>query len=254
MMKIQNKKRGQIWISAVMYILIISTSLLVVLKFGIPLINDIKDQNSFQKTKNVMISLDEQITHVANEGEGSQRIISLDITEGNLLVEDDQIIWEFETDSEILDERSLQTTGNLKILSNANVKTYENSNNYHLSTIVDYKNNNQPIRFNTTIQKLGSKTNWVQINTSELIQNMMYDSTQSTGEFNIFLNNDPQTGIGNGYTYMIPEGNNTNLGKATIVAHINSSTSSPHIEYDLHITLNSYSDFLEIETKNIQIT
>lgn len=241
-------RKGQIWISAVIYVLVISSTLLIVLKFGVPIIDEMKDRNVFEKSKTMMSALDEQILQVANEGEGSQRVVSLDIIEGNLYVENNEIVWEFETNNEVFNTRSSNTQGNLQIVSNSNVKTTELGNSYILSTIVDYSNG-FPITFNATIKKFGDISNWTSVNTSELIENLTYDNVSSTGTFNIFLNDDSLTGIGNGYTYMLPSGNNSNLGDATVVAHINSSS----FEYDVYITLNSYSDFLVIETKNINV-
>ncbi|PLW79778.1 hypothetical protein C0585_06125 [Candidatus Woesearchaeota archaeon] len=247
------KRKGQIWISAVIYILIITTSLLIVLKFGIPLIDEMKDRNSFEKSKNMMKALDEQIIQVANEGEGSQRVVTLDISEGKLLVENDQVVWEFETDNDILDERTSQETGNIKIVSNANVQSIENEENYILSTVIDYDSNGNPIGFGADIKKIGDENNWDTINASLLIQNITYDGVDSNGTFKMFLGDDESTSYGNGYTKLVPEGNNTNLGSSTIIAHINTTLSGSKLEYDIHITLNSYSDFLVIETKNIEI-
>ena len=45
---------------------------------------------------------------------------------------------------------------------------------------------------------------------------------------------------------MVPSGNNTNLGRAKVVAHMNSTFA----EYDLEFVLESYSDFVTVKVKN----
>ncbi|MBR9675542.1 hypothetical protein GOV05_00880 [Candidatus Woesearchaeota archaeon] len=252
MLGTNKSRKAQIWVSAVIYILIISTSLILVLKVGMPIIDRIKDKGVFEKTKNTMAYLDEQITYVANEGEGSQRIVSVDIPSGNLFVENNQVVWEFDTDTQVLDERSSQEVGNLKIISNANVHTYDYGDRFVLSTLVDYKDT-IPVYFNVTIRKIGSEEAWAGINASDLITSINYDGVSPPGSFNLYFGNDPSTATGVGYTYMTPSSNNTNVGQASVTAHISSVLGVTPLEYDLIITLNSYADFLVLETKNIEI-
>lgn len=247
-------KKAQIWISAVMYIVIISTALLLVLKVGIPQINSMKDKTAFEKNKDLMMQLDNEILKVAASGEGTQKVLSLDITEGKLMVDNNNLIWEFNTDADIIEDRASNKIGNLKILSNANVKTIEKADSYVLSTIADYDKDGNPVYFSAEFKKLGDKSNYVPLNTSDIIKNLTYDNRNSKGKFNMYLNNDPATGIGTGYTIMEPSANNTDLGEASIIVHVNSTIDSKNIEYDIRLTLKSYSDFLIIETKNLQIS
>ena len=51
-------KKAQIWISAVLYTLIIVVAIVIVLSAVVPLINKMKDRAIFQKVKNELLNLD----------------------------------------------------------------------------------------------------------------------------------------------------------------------------------------------------
>ena len=237
------KKKGQIWISAVLYILIISTAIILILKVGVPLIDKMKDKSSFSKAKETMLALDKTIQEVALEGEGSQRIIPLNIDNGKIIIANNEIVWEMKTKSDIMDSHTSLNYGDLKVTSNANVKTWETNSSYYMQTTIDDD------IFRVKITKIGNKTDYASINTSSVIDEIFYDGNNVNNTFAFSVNGDSTSETGNGYTYMTPSGNNTNLGSAKVIAHINSSS----FEYDIHFTLESYSDFLIIELKDVVI-
>ncbi|MBR9690379.1 hypothetical protein GOV08_01715 [Candidatus Woesearchaeota archaeon] len=235
------KKKAQIWISAVLYILIITSSIVLILKVGIPLLEKMKDRSSFSNAKETMLQIDRTIQEVANEGEGSQRILPVDIKDGKIKIDNNEIAWELKTKSQVLDERSSINFGNLIVSSNANVKTYEFSDHFVMQTEIEGD------IFNVSMEKIGSENNFSSINTSNIIRDVYYNGERLGGSFNFLVNGDVSSGTGNGYTKMIPAGNNTNLGKAKVIAHINSSSYT----YDLEFTLESFADFLSVELKNV---
>ena len=83
MRKINNKK-GDIWVSAILYVLIISLSIVLIINVGGPIIDKMKDSQSLAKSKEIMLTIDKTISEVANEGEGSQRIIPLEVKDGKM--------------------------------------------------------------------------------------------------------------------------------------------------------------------------
>ncbi|MBU0757736.1 MAG: hypothetical protein KKF44_06720 [Nanoarchaeota archaeon] len=238
--KRSRKKKAEVWISAILYTLVATMALILILEAGVPILERLKDTTTFTKTKEALLNLDEHIQAVANEGEGSQRVVNLDIKDGKLSVVDNQIVWEFETKSRIVDPRTSQNIGNLVITSNANVRTYETEDNFVVQTSI--KNDTFTVRINKT----GSEENWQEINTSNLIDRMSFNDNILDGTFSFSINNVPESTIGLGYTMMVPPGNNTNLGRAKIIAHVNST----YAEYDLEFTLESYADFLITKVKN----
>jgi len=133
--------------------------------------------------------------------------------------------------------------GNVIISSNANVKTYDTTNYYILESTI--KNDTFRAYFN----KKNSKESWDYINTSGIIHNISFNGEAMSGDFIFNLNDDVTSFNGTGYTSMTPSGNNTNLGQAQVTAHMDTSFAT----YDLVFTLSSYSDYLKVNVKNIQI-
>jgi hypothetical protein len=238
----KTNKRGEVWISAVLYTLIAVLALVLILEAGLPILERLKDRATFTKTKDVLLNLDKHIEEVANEGEGSQRIVSLEVKEGNLRFTNNQVTWEMETKNQLVDPRTSTTVGNLIITSNANVNTYETEDSYIMETNIENDT------FAVKVFKRGSRSAWVDINTSDLIDYVSYNGVKMNGTFMFTLNNDPDSALGNGYTEMIPSGNRTNLGRAKVVAHVNSSFA----EYDLELVLESFTDFVSTRIKNFE--
>ena len=239
----QRSNKAQIWVSAIIYTLVAVLALTLILNTGMPILSEFKDRSVYEKVKNIMLDLDEHITEIANQGEGSQASVSFDIKDGKVKFENNEIIWEIETKTEIISPRSSTKLGNLIISSNANVRTYDLTNFHVMETNI--KNDTLSIAIN----KKGSASNWVNLNTSGLIQNISYNGNNMNGNFTFNLNNNASSAVGNGYTYMKPNGNNSNLGSAEVIAHLNTSFA----EYDLVFRLESYADFLIVNVKNLVI-
>src|SRR3989344_3360128 len=97
-------KKGDIWVSAVLYLTLGVIAIALILGAAIPLINKIKDRNTVAQTKEVLFTLDEAIRRVANEGPGSQRELSpFTINAGKLTIDQtaEVIKWELETEAVI---------------------------------------------------------------------------------------------------------------------------------------------------------
>lgn len=235
-------KKSQEWVSAILYTLVAAMAVVIILEAGIPILSKFKDQATFTKTKDVLLNLDKHITEIAREGEGSQRIVTLDIKDGKLFIEDNQIVWELETKNRIVDPRTSQIEGNLLITSNANVRTIETEDYYIMQTRI--KNDT----FSVNISKVELTEPWLEINTSKLINYISFNDDLMNGTFTFSLNGNLSSSTGNGYTVMVPEGNNSNLGRAKVIAHINSSFA----EYDLEFVLESYADFVTAKIKNFR--
>jgi hypothetical protein len=243
-------KKGDVWISAILYIVIIVVAIALILTAGTPIINQMRDKISFTKARDTMLNLDNHIQDIASEGQGSQRIVPIEVGKGKLKIENNQIIWEIDTDSQIMSSRTKVDIGNLYITSNANVRatTYEAGENgsFILQTELGATETKSGDIFLVNISKLGNETNWVSIDTSSLINYISYKNNTLPGTFSFTLNDNATSAYGTGYTKLIPAGNNTNIGSAKVIAHINSD----YAEYDLEITLDSYADFITTKIKN----
>ena len=237
-----NKKNGEIWVSAILYVLIISVAIVLIIQIGVPIIDKMKDRTSFSKAKETMLAIDKTISEVANEGEGSQRVLPVEVKDGKITIDPNGISWELNTKTEVLDERSSLQFGNLVISSNANVKTSETNDSYIMQTSIDGD------IFNVSIRKIGSESDFSNISTDSLITAVYYAGEKLEGAFNFSVNGVQASKTGTGYTKMAPSGNNTGIGRAKVIAHINSTA----YEYDLELTLESFADFLTVELKNVK--
>jgi hypothetical protein len=248
---IKMQKRGQVWVSAILYTVVIIVAITLILSVGVPLVNKMKDRIVFSRAKDMMLGLDKHIVDIASEGEGSQRVIPLEIPDGELKVENNQIVWRFNTESDIVTSRTKIDVGNLVIISNANVESTTNiaddgNGSFILKTELGGTDEIIGDDFIANISMRGSEDDWVSINTSKLINYIVYDDNIVSGTFSFSINDNSSSSYGNGYTRLVPSGNNTNLGRAKVIAHINSSYAS----YDLEFVLESYADFLTIDVKN----
>lgn len=111
-------KRGQIWISAVIYIGLGVIAITLLVGAGVPLINKVRDRNTFLQTKDVMQTIDKAIMQVVAEGPGSQRVLSpLEIKRGFLSIPiSREIKWEMETKAVLQEPGQLIREGNLNLL------------------------------------------------------------------------------------------------------------------------------------------
>lgn len=231
-------KRGQIWISAVLYVFVIVALIALVLEVGLPLIDGLRDQNSFNRAQETMSALDSHIQQIASEGQGSQRVVPISVADGEITVEGDSIRWKIETDEQLVEPGSRQELGNLVITSDVDV-TASTIGTFHIM---------QNSRIRTNFTQVGTESNWTSIDTSALLNNVRFLETNSetSGTFIFTINDSSSQNTGTGYTKLLDTG--SGLSKATMVAHVNSSA----FEYDLYFTLRSKADFVQISVKNVR--
>ena len=101
----RNKKSGQIWISAILFMSLGIIVISLILAAAIPMINRISDKNTLVSTKEIMLKIDDTIKTVANEGPGSQRRLDpLVIDKGELTILNGTYYfeWTMETESELM--------------------------------------------------------------------------------------------------------------------------------------------------------
>jgi len=226
------RRKGQVWISATIYILVAVTALVIILAATQPLINRMRDKATVQKQKETMVALDEQITGVAEEGAGSQRVVPIDILEGQIVVKNEGLVYEVETESKVVESGSQIELGNLIISSGNDVNAYEDNNSYVLE--------------NSKVRVILIKTNNLG-NTSDIIQEITLKSTNATVDgFEFEVDSTDTTELETGsYTELDNEGNA--LGSASVTAHCNQTKNI----YDLVFTLDSEADFLRVDVENL---
>ncbi len=235
-------KKSQIWISVIIYTMVALLALVLILNTGLPILTEMKERSLFNKIKDAMLDLDRHITDIAKQGEGSQAAVSFEIKEGEMKFLDNQLIWEIETSSKLISPRTSTKIGNLIISSNSNIRSFELEDYYIMETFIKEDN------FSVRINKFNSKEAPGDINTSRLIEYISFNGEKMDGNFNFYINNNETSSLGTGYTEIIPAGNNTNVGSAKVVAHVDSDFG----KYKLEFTLESYADFLIVRVKNFK--
>lgn len=230
-------KKGVVWISVVIYVMISLVVMVIVLEAGLPLLEGIADRNAFNKIKDTLVGLDKQIQQVASEGQGSRRIIPLEITDGEFKVEDQKIRWKLETSNKLVEPHTRIDLGNLIIASDVDVTA---------SVVADYfilENS----RIIINLSKIGSSSNFTDINTSGIVNRVFFkdNDAETTGTFTFYVN-DSNSITGNGYTVL--ENKGSGLTSATVRAHVNNSD----MQYDLVLTLDSKADFFKATIENFE--
>lgn len=231
-------KKSEIWISAILYVLVVVVIMVLVLEAGLPILKGIRDKSSFNRARDIMAALDQQIRDIASEGQGSRRVLPIEISKGELKVEDSKLRWKIETESKVIEPGSRTDMGNLIIASDVDVSATQNSTHYLI----------QNSRILVDLNRVGSKTNWSNINTSALINYIQFkDSGDKTnGTFVFIVNESAASTTGTGYTSLAQSG--SGLTSAVVTAHVNST----NFEYDLKLALESKADFIKASIENFK--
>jgi|SRR3989338_1030545 len=132
-------KKGDIWISAVLYIALGIIIITIILSAVVPLIEKLRDRNTFIQTKELLYAIDDNIKTVSTEGTGSKRFLSpLNIDKGELIIDENtnEIIWQLKTKYKAMESNIDFNEGSLILASKeTNVK-----DEYLLSIKLKYEN------------------------------------------------------------------------------------------------------------------
>lgn len=79
-------KKGDVWVSAVLYFGLGIVVLTLVLSLGMPAVNRLRDKNVATQTKDVFATIDANIREVARGGPGTQRVLELGLSKGEVKV------------------------------------------------------------------------------------------------------------------------------------------------------------------------
>ncbi len=234
-----NAKKGEIWVSAVIYVLVGVVVLTIVIQAGVPLVNKLQERSNVNRARSAFTALDQQIQEIAKEGQGSQRVVPLEVSEGTVKVEDNRLRWKIETTSKIIEPKTRVELGNLVIASDVDVSAAEHSSSFVIQ--------NSRILVNFT--KFGSQSAQVTVNTSALINYVTFKDTgaSTAGTFTFFINQNASTTNGTGYNELLQSG--TGLASATLKTHVNSTI----YDYDLLLSLDSKADFLRATIENFRV-
>lgn len=225
------KKKSQIWISAVLYVLIISVIMVIVLEAGVPIMDNLRDKSVFTQTRDNFISLDKHIREIGSAGPGSQRVVPLEIKKGELVLGNSQLKWKMDTVASIIQPRTSIDLGNLRLGSDSDVDAYSNSTNFIL----------QNYYIKAVFSRVGNETSYATVNSTSMLKSVtnLKTSAVTSGEFS-FLIDDATIGS-DGYSKLEQTG--YDLGSATVIFHMNMTGGVIH---NIYFTLDSRSDYLKV--------
>lgn len=131
------KKRGSVWISAVLYFGLGIVVISILLAAGMPVINKLRDKNVVIQSKEVMHTLDQNIREVIREGPGSQRIVTVNIKKGAFIIDEspdrERIVWVYNNSKILISDLDTEVfEGKLTIL------TTKGSTGYNIEIYTEY--------------------------------------------------------------------------------------------------------------------
>jgi hypothetical protein len=145
-------RQGQTWVSAALYTAVGIILVTIVLSVGAPFVDKIQDRNTILQTKNIMFEMDKIIREVELEGVGSRRPFVLDISEGNLFINDltgvEKIEWIFTSNDQLGIEsgENIGDKGPRIQEGNLNIQSTRVGQGYEINLWLDYDVNGIDIR------------------------------------------------------------------------------------------------------------
>lgn len=233
--------------TAALYVGVTVSAISVALTAGLPALENMQDAAAIQKAQTFMQGMDSSIEEVVSEGEGSTRTLSVNFDRGKVYFdnETDTLVYELQTNAEVISPQSSKRTGNVILSSNADV-TVENAT---IAGTDCYMMRNEHIE--ACIKKIGGPDNYKSINTSELIVEYNFTDPNPDKSLDIEtlvkLNDKKTSAWGDGYTE--PEEYGDFIGTGKVKARI---ISDYGWTYDVIFSLPTGSDFLKVDVQNFQ--
>ncbi len=231
--------KAQIWVSAILYILVITVVMVLVLNAGVPLIQDLQDKTVFTRSKNTFLNLNQHITEVSEEGIGSQRVVPIEIEKGFLELKDGSLKWDMKTNAKILESGQQIELGNLYISSNADVSSTSYDSNYTISNTY----------FRATFFKCEDRETCV-FNESGMIMKLEFIDPETgltdaaDNQFKFYFGPEADWDW-SGFSVLEDEG--SSLGAARVLYYINNTNASYYTVVEF--SLGSNRDFLEARVR-----
>ncbi len=232
--------KGVSLISAIVFLAITISAIGLIYTTGMPIIEKMQEAAAVEGMKNSFVELDKLVQRVASEGNGSRRIVDMEIEVGRIAVDatQDSVVWGLETENPIVSARSAQNLGNLVFGSNLGTSLSEDS----------YKGNDAYVLENehliVYVGRIGSVEGTVAYSTEDLVMGIyLKDSAEwaPLERVSISLDGEESSMAGSGYT--IPRMLGPNQPYGELKAFMNSS----YVDYVITITLETGADFIMIE-------
>ena len=216
----------------------------IIISIGLPAIENMRDTATIQESLNVLTELDSAIRETSSGGTYTSRNFQLVTRDGDYFIdeEDNSIIFEIETDSNIIQRHTFQEIGPVILTSDSHVAVYEAS----IDGEECYMMENDYLK--ACVAKKGSANELVEIDNSELLIHYEHKEIGDLNpEIEVLLNEEEDSVIGDGHTF--PE----NIGKYLPEGSVTANMEFDGIQYDINFKLYSNSDFLKIDVNNLVV-
>src|SRR3989344_3454922 len=139
-------KKGDIWISAVLYFGLGIIVITILLTAGLPVINKLRDKNIAIQTKNAFQVLDTNVREVLKGGPGTQRVVTLELKRVEFSIDEtnELVKWEFDSKAFLTEPSACTAPETINEIwvseGNVNVCTEKASTkgSYKIIMILDY--------------------------------------------------------------------------------------------------------------------
>ena len=235
-----SKGVSQVATSAI-YIGVTVSAISVALTAGVPALQNMQDAASVRQAQSFMQELDSNIQTVVAEGEGSTRTVSGEFDSGEIYFDNDKkaLIYELETEADVVSPQTTTGEGNVLLSSSADVNVSETA----VNGTDCYMMENEHIK--ACIKKVGNKSNYRNINTSELLTLYKFkeENRKLDANLSIELNDRNSTSYGSGYT-------TADTGDFIGTGEVKATVESTRFTYDVFFRLPTGADFLQIDVQN----
>lgn len=238
-MHTRHRKAVSALVSYALYIGIGMSAISLALTTATPYIEDARDTASVQNQMETFTALADRIEEVAQMAEGSQTTQTLQVDRGQVLLEDDALIYQLQTGSGIISAGSRQDLGAITLSANARASLTETRYN----GTECYRLENDHIE--TCITATGTENGFEQGSLEDImlyLHNKRQNETLSP-RLDLMLDT-PTTATGRIYTTPITQGKR--LGTAHLAVLV-SPDDRP--TYTAHIKLRSGSDYLQVSVE-----
>ncbi|PSG98907.1 MAG: hypothetical protein BRC29_02140 [Nanohaloarchaea archaeon SW_7_43_1] len=235
-----SKGVSQVATSAI-YIGVTVSAISVALTAGVPALENMQDAASVRQAQSFMQELDSNVQTVVTEGEGSTRTVSGEFDKGEIYFDNDTktLIYELETNADVISPQTTAGEGNVLLSSSADVNVSETT----VGGTNCYMMENEHIK--ACIKKIGNESNPESINTSELLT--LYEFKDENRKLNanlsIELNDKKSTSNGTGYT-------TANTGDFIGTGEVQATIDSNLFTYDIFFRLPTGADFIQVDVQN----
>jgi len=112
--------------TAALYIGVTVTAISVAVTTGAPALENMQDAAAIRQAEEFMQSLDSSVQEVVSGGEGATRTLEINLDRGEIYFDNDTeaLVYELQTDAEVISPQSARRTGNVILSSNSNVEVF----------------------------------------------------------------------------------------------------------------------------------